>query len=357
MSTTVATARPDARADRRAGTEPRTAQRDPLFDNAKMTLVTLVVVGHGWALLPNTHATTWAYDFLYLWHVPAFVMVTGYLSRSFTFSRRHLTRLVTTVLVPYLVFEALLAAFRSAFGGEHLERLWLNPHWPMWYLSALFLWRLATPLLKRVRYPLLLSVAVSLAGGAVTTDALDVSRALGLLPFFVVGLLATPDHVAALRRPGVRLVAGAAFALAVGLSSVVQHHPGTEWLYWSSGYSEMGASFPHGVAVRALLLAAAGALAVAFFALVPGRGGWFTRMGAASLVVYLFHGFVVKSVNYSAFPDWAERHTGPAMELTPPAAVVVALLLAWPPVARRLSAVVDPVGAWRRRRDRTPAAA
>ena len=42
-----------------------------------MILVTLVVVGHAWALLPNTPTTTWAYDFLYLWHVPAFVMVTG----------------------------------------------------------------------------------------------------------------------------------------------------------------------------------------------------------------------------------------------------------------------------------------
>ena len=32
----------------------------------------------------------------------------------------------------------------------------------------------------------------------------------------------------------------------------------------------------------------------AFLALVPRIGGWFTRMGAATLVVYLFHGFVVK---------------------------------------------------------------
>ena len=27
--------------------------RDPYFDNAKMLLVTLVVVGHGWTLLPD----------------------------------------------------------------------------------------------------------------------------------------------------------------------------------------------------------------------------------------------------------------------------------------------------------------
>ena len=96
--------------------------RDPFFDNAKMLLVGLVVVGHSWMLLPETFVTSWAYNFLYLWHVPAFVMVTGYLSRSFTFSRRDLVRLATTVVLPYLVFEALLAAFRQDVGGEDLAR-------------------------------------------------------------------------------------------------------------------------------------------------------------------------------------------------------------------------------------------
>ena len=119
--------------------------RDPWFDNAKMLLVTLVVIGHSWTLVADSFTTTWAYNFLYLWHVPAFVMVTGYLSRSFRFSRRHLTKLLTSVVVPYLVFEYTLTTFRSVVGGEHHGPLFLNPHWPMWYLATLFVWRLATP--------------------------------------------------------------------------------------------------------------------------------------------------------------------------------------------------------------------
>ena len=37
------------------------------------------------------------YDFLYAWHVPAFVFVTGYLSRSFTWAPRRMWQLVRTV--------------------------------------------------------------------------------------------------------------------------------------------------------------------------------------------------------------------------------------------------------------------
>ena len=84
--------------------------------------------------------------------MPAFVLVTGYLSRRFTFTRRNLRKLVTTVVVPYLVFETLLALFRTVVGGTRTSSvLYISPHWPMWYLTVLFLWRLATPLLTRLR--------------------------------------------------------------------------------------------------------------------------------------------------------------------------------------------------------------
>lgn len=49
----------------RPGPRPSPADdRDPWFDNAKMVLVTLVVVGHSWVLLPDHTARHWAYDFL-----------------------------------------------------------------------------------------------------------------------------------------------------------------------------------------------------------------------------------------------------------------------------------------------------
>ena len=169
---------------------PAKGDRDPWFDNAKMLLVTLVVVGHSWTLLPQGTAVQLGYDWLYLWHMPAFVMVTGYLSRRFTYSWRNMRRLVTTVVVPYLLFEGLFAAFRVYVGGETLERLWLNPHWPLWYLVALFFWRLATPFFRRTALPLTLAVGVSLVGGIAGIETLDLSRTTGILPFFVAGLLA-----------------------------------------------------------------------------------------------------------------------------------------------------------------------
>ncbi len=115
--------------------------RDPWLDNAKMTVVTLVVIGHFWAVLPDTTFNDHFYDFLYLWHIPAFVFVTGYLSRSFEWTRTKLLGLLTTVVVPYVIFESLYALFRIRVGNDRFDDLYADPHWPLWYLAALFLWR------------------------------------------------------------------------------------------------------------------------------------------------------------------------------------------------------------------------
>ena len=319
--------------------------RDPWFDNAKMALVTLVVVGHSWTLLPHNVVNDQAYDFLYFWHVPAFVFVTGYLSRTFTWSSARLVALVRTVVVPYVLFETALALFRVYVGGEQLEDLFRDPHWPMWYLSALFFWRLMTPVFRPLWGGLVVAVGISLVAGLQVGDTLDMARILGLLPFFVLGLKATPERLALLR--GRRRLKVAAGCTLVGLAVLAYWTDGwasTEWLYYRSPYAELEQSDSRAMLVRAGLLVLGTVGAWAFLSLVPRVGGWFATMGSASLVVYLFHGFAVRGLGYSAYPDWAAAHPVLSLPLTTLGAVALALLLAWQPVAQRLGVLVDPVG-------------
>lgn len=352
MSSTVlatGSARNASTTDAAPVTRPTPKRRDPWLDNAKMVLVTLVVVGHSWTLLPTTTAGSALYDFLYLWHVPAFVMVTGYLSRSFTWSRRHLSRLLTTVAVPYLIFEGALAAFRTYVGGEHLEQVFVDPHWPMWYLSVLFAWRLATPVVQRLPGALPVAVAICLAGGVTPGDTLDAARAMALLPFFVLGLCARPEHLELLRRPAAARAAAVLMLVALGASVAAQGHLVTEWLYWRSSYAELGVPFGEGLVRRSLLLLVSTLLALAFLCLVPRRPSWLTRLAPATLVVYLFHGFAVKVLEYAGFSNWAAGDPISSLVLTTIGAVTLAWALALPAVSTRLLVAVDPVAATRRR--------
>ncbi|WP_244929523.1 acyltransferase family protein [Nocardioides sp. W7] len=322
--------------------KPRT--RDPWFDNAKMALVTLVVIGHALPLLPGTTFNNHVYDFLYAWHVPAFVLVTGYLSRSFEWERRRMWQLVRTVVVPYVIFECALALFRVHVGGEQLEDLFADPHWPMWYLSALFFWRLLTPVFKRLPAAVPVALVISLVAGLYAGDTLDAARVLGLLPFFVMGLAATPERLERLRSRGAQL-AGVLVLVAIWvLTTWTDRWAATEWLYYRSRYADLDVSDSEAFLIRAVVLLVGTLGAWAFLALVPRMSGWFTQMGAWTLVVYLFHGFAVKGASYAGYSEWAAAHDTLALPVTLAAALALAFLLAWDPVARALSHLVDPVG-------------
>lgn len=100
----------------------------------------------------------------------------------------------------------------------------------MWYLSVLFAWRLATPVVQRLPGALPVAVAICLAGGVTHGDTVEAARAMALLPFFVLGLCAQTGHLALLRRPAA-VKAGAALMLAALGASVATHgHLVTEWL-------------------------------------------------------------------------------------------------------------------------------
>jgi fucose 4-O-acetylase-like acetyltransferase len=318
--------------------------RDPWLDNAKMTLVTLVVIGHSWTLLSPNVVNDQLYDFLYAWHVPAFVFVTGYLSRGFAWNRDRLWQLFRTVVVPYVLFECLLALFRIYVGGEKLEDLFADPHWPMWYLSALFFWRLLTPVFRPLWGGVAIAVVISLVAGLRAGDTLDMARVLGLLPFFVMGLKATPERLELLRTRRVQVAAALTLVAIFFLAMGTDRWASTEWLYYRSQYGELEASDTRAFLTRAVLLLVGTLGAWSFLALVPRINGWFTRMGAWTLVVYLFHGFVVKSAEYAGWPGWARDHQGASLVLTTVGAAGLALLLAWGPVAKRLNNVVDPLG-------------
>lgn len=319
-----------------------------------MALVTLVVVGHFWTLGPGGRTHDQLYDFLYSWHMPAFVFVSGYLSRGFTWSGPRFANTVRTLLVPYVIFEAAIVAYRIHVGHEdYLIDLFLDPHWPIWFLVALVIWRLVTPLARVLPGAVLVAVGVCLAGGLMSPETatyLDLARVIGFLPFYVLGVKTTPARLELLRRPVVRYAAAVVLVVALVASRFLDSWSSTGWYYYSS-YEALGASGLHAVLLRLATLGVGLVCGLAFLALVPRRAGWFAQMGSATLVVYCFHGFVVKQALYEGIGDWNAEHPALAPVLMVASGVALSLFLACRPVASRLDVLVDPFGHARARVD------
>lgn len=339
-----------------------TTSREPWLDNAKIWLVTIVVIGHALILMPSGELNSRAYDFIYYFHIPAFVLITGYLSRKVTWSRRHLLAIVTGLLVPYVIFEALMALYRVHVTGDVasmdvLWPLWINPHWPMWYLIVLAMWRLATPILKAHWLMIPVSIAISLVAGRWDLETLDLNRALGLLPFFTIGLYLGPRVLGVLKNRWSGLVGLAVLWGVWQLAAHTDDHWSTQWLYYRTPYADLDASFTGGAETRAWLLGIGLLASLAVLSLVPVKKHWFSAMGAYTMGVYLLHGFVIRGLEWQGYTDWMPADEWLSLLITVAVAITISLVLAWPPLARRLIWLVDPIGTWRTHRARTASAA
>ncbi|MEV3996928.1 acyltransferase family protein [Streptomyces halstedii] len=345
----VATATaPDRASDPTTDPAPAPAKhRDAWFDNVKYLAIVLVAVAHAWEPLMDGSRTTRAlYMVVYAFHMPAFILVSGYFSRSFDMSPRKVKRLVSTVVVPYVLFETAYSLFRRYAGGyDDTPISLLDPLFLTWFLVALFIWRVTTPLWRSLRHPLPIAVAIGLL--AVTTpeigDDLDLQRVLQFLPFFVLGLVLRPEHFELVRRREVRVLAVPLFAGALALAYWLAPRTQLGWLYHSSSAQELDAPWWSGVVIYLAMLACALVLTIGFLALTPRRPLWFTVLGAGTICGYLLHGFLVKGAGYFGLFDrytWLSNPVGLVVVSVVAAAAVT--LLCTPPVRRALRFATEP---------------
>ncbi|PZH01624.1 hypothetical protein C1I97_22085 [Streptomyces sp. NTH33] len=330
-------------------------QRDAFFDNAKYVAIVLVAVAHAWEPLKDDSRVLQAlYMVVYAFHMPAFIIISGFFSRTFDSRPDRLKRLVTGVVVPYVVFETAYTLFkRYVDHSPDQEISLLDPWFLTWFLCALFIWRLTTPLWKLVRRPLPIALGISMLASLSPDigDDLDLQRVLQFLPFFVLGLGLRPEHFALVRRRSVRIasVPVAAAALFVGWWAVPRMR--ASWFYHRASAQELGAPWWVGPVMMLAMFGCSLVLTACFFAWVPGRRTWFTALGSGTLCGYLLHGFLVRGAEYRDWLDPAWLHRPLGWLVVSALTAVAVTLMCTRPVRRVFRCVMEPEMKWAFKQD------
>ncbi|MCX5201219.1 acyltransferase family protein [Streptomyces sp. NBC_00237] len=328
--------------------------RDAYFDNAKYLAIVLVAVGHSWPLvLSGSRTTETLYMWVYVFHMPAFILISGYFSRSFDMKPRKLMRLVSSVVVPYVVFQTAYAVFFGVMGDERVPVRMLSPWFLMWFLMALFFWRLLTPLFMAVRWPVTLALLLAAGASAVPgiSEQLSAQRILQFLPFFVLGLRLRPEHFRLVQRWSVRWASIPVCAVSMAFLYWVVPHVQLDWVYRNHASQDMGQPWWVGMLMTFAMFAAALVLTACFLAWVPRRRMWFTTLGAGTIGGYLLHGFVVR---YAEYAGWAEKfglNTPLGRVVVTVGAVALVTVLCTPVVRKVLKPVTEPDLGWAFRKE------
>jgi len=339
--------------------DPMTAHstRVPFWDNARFVCVTLVVIGHGiQRLTTDSDNALIAYLFIYSFHMPAFAMISGYFSKPSPPTARQMKKVLTDILLPYFIMETIWTLVQYLVEGKK-EFNPSTPSWTLWFLLALGIFRLVLPYLALVRWPLLWSVFFSVGVGYLNNvdSTFSLSRAIGILPFFVLGWQVREwglvDRWRATSRVTWWVRASAVVVPLAWLSVIVasialwREIDLRFWFFYDDSYKGLGENQWWAGGVRLTLIVLAVILSAAVFALIPRSQTWMTDFGKSTMYVYLLHSFVLYPIRETGI--LRHEHSSALWLLSMIlACVAISIALSSPIVRKIFRPLVEPKPRW-----------
>lgn len=271
--------------------------RNYRIDLLRMILVVFVIMGHMIEPLIDNALYKTIYLSIYLFHIPLFVGISGFLTPENGSGR---IRSIMPILVPLIVFTGLYELYEILNTG-HLSKypLIVVPYWILWYLYSLICWRLLFPKVIKLRYPVVVTLVLSLLAGFIPLIGygFGLSRTFYFFPFFLMGYYHRISNRAPLKIWPQSIFLNLLILMGIIFTMYHCRNMNEEWLYGSYSYSHFSSQLWKGPFIRlgVYLLSFAMSLSITSLMLrLPNRESPLSRLGVNTLYAYIWHGFVIK---------------------------------------------------------------
>lgn len=287
------------------------------FDNAKFILIVFVVLAH--AISPykeKSMAADGLWWFLNCFHMPTFIFISGYLSKSFLKKdpAAQIQRIATYVIL-YLAAQITVAAFEIFILKDKITMSLFYARSSLWFLVCLIGWYVLLPIFGRIKWqyimPCLFIFALIAGYDKLLNNNFSASRMIVHFPFFMAGYFMTPKFFEFIKKRWVKIVsvfvlAGflALFVFVIGKSGM-----SAAIVTCNTPYKDCHLGFlpkPLWWTARLVFYISAALLATAFLSIIPQKETFFSKLGSRTLAVYILHRFVYLAYQeyewYNYFP-------------------------------------------------------
>ncbi|MCR8845946.1 fucose 4-O-acetylase [Paenibacillus sp. SC116] len=272
--------------------------------NLRFMLIVTVFIANAIEPLINTMPEMKA---LFLWiftfHMPLFVGVTGYFARTNLFGP-HGNRILKQIALQYVLFQSIYSVLdMTLFQVPGITHSFFIPYLLLWFLVGHAVWRIVLRSFIRwnVRYPIWVAAAMGVFIGFIPFegDWLGISRTFVYLPFFIIGYYFPFNTLARWFVTPIRFIAAGISGIL--LIALFQLHPYIDptWLMNSFTYEQLGWEINSLAIMMRLSIYTLELLAsAAFLAWVPTRKCAITDCGRRTLYVFLIHGLLIRFAEY-----------------------------------------------------------
>lgn len=267
------------------------------WDNYKGVLIFLVVFGHFIYTFSLKNPTTFANDifyFIYMFHMPAFIFCSGYLSKS---ERSRGKEALIQLFLYYFLFNTGMMLF-SKFDRE-AEILFLSPYNSYWYLLSLIVWRFVIGDLSKIKGIIPISFMITLLIGynSEFTNFLSIRRTLAFFIFFLLGYLMDREKFENFidNRNFKTYILGIIMCIITifGIFVFLNYVDIDLSMVLMSNYNN-----PNEIFIRIFIIIISLVMIILMMLVLPNKKiSFFTSIGKNSLLIYLTHRFLTYPFN------------------------------------------------------------
>ena len=262
-----------------------------LVDNIKVLLIFLVVFNHiiAFQLVKVDVIVRYVWYAITIFHMPAFVFMSGYLSKK----PQDVLKNVKNLLIPYILGYS-LTWYAYVWLGRSMDYELLRPSGTvMWYVLALFIYRLTIEALGKVRFIVPLSIIFALWAGTRPefTTYLSSSRIVVFFPFFMAGYLWKSDYTKVVRKFKGKwvLIPISGLLLYAIPNFMMENNIPIDIFRGNHTYQLCGMDNITGMLIRLLMYLVSFVLILTFLALIPDIKLPITFIGRNTMGIYFFH--------------------------------------------------------------------
>ena len=267
--------------------------RNPHFDNLKLILIFLVVFGHAIEYIGNTSRISNAvYSFIYTFHMPLFVFISGYftnVTKSFSSSLK--------ILETYLVLQIISQLIG---GGLSLTSMFI-PQWTLWYLVSLSCWRFGIGLFSnhilRNKYTsITIAFILSLLAGFIPIQSfISFQRTFYFFPFFILGFISRQCGWYEMTRTINAKVAYVALSTIFIILLAYGDNIGRG--FFGISLYDLNQNLPLQLVAKTSKLVISTMVSVCIINCIPNLGK-ISQYGAITLFIYAYHTYAIKVFRY-----------------------------------------------------------
>lgn len=282
-------------------------KRYDYMDNLKFILIILVVVGHLGLKLPYVIPIKAIAIFIYIFHMPCFILTSGYLAKNMNAGGRLRVDRILSVAFMYLLFKLGYVVLGYVFQEDVGLNLLMDGSAP-WYLLSLCIWYVLIPMFERFQpiYLITGSILLGLMMGYVSSIGIvfSLSRTFVYLPFFVIGFCLSKEKLESFLNKRSRLLA-LAFFVVIFISVGIfwnEIKPYFVIIYGASSYARaLGDFTSYGILIRGIWYLLAFLLSASIMLLVPRCHTFFSRFGECTLQIYILHSLLFSAFEHMGF--------------------------------------------------------